>query len=71
MGQGQHIHAAYAEPLTLTQLAMMAGMSVPTFHSYNADAANAVCEIGTPAPGTDADGAPTNHRRRRELRRWL
>ncbi|EMC1044387.1 AraC family transcriptional regulator N-terminal domain-containing protein [Serratia marcescens] len=30
----QHIHAAYAEPLTLTQLAMRAGMSVPTFHSH-------------------------------------
>jgi len=30
----QHIHAAYAEPLTLNQLAMEAGMSVPTFHTH-------------------------------------
>ncbi|HAS1077805.1 TPA: AraC family transcriptional regulator [Enterobacter cloacae] len=30
----QRIHVTYAEPLTLTQLAMEAGMSVPTFHSY-------------------------------------
>ena len=30
----QRIHATYAEPLTLTQLAMEAGMSVPTFHSH-------------------------------------
>jgi hypothetical protein len=27
----QRIHATYAEPLTLTQLATEAGMSVPTF----------------------------------------
>lgn len=30
----QHIHATYAESLTLNQLAMKAGMSVPTFHSH-------------------------------------
>jgi len=30
----QRIHAAYAEPLTLTQLATEAGMSVPTFHLH-------------------------------------
>ena len=30
----QCIHATYAAPLTLTQLAMEAGMSVPTFHSH-------------------------------------
>lgn len=30
----QRIHATYAEPLTLTQLAMEAGMSVPTFHHH-------------------------------------
>ncbi|MCK7164165.1 AraC family transcriptional regulator [Enterobacter cloacae] len=30
----QHIHATYAESLTLKQLAMKAGMSVPTFHSH-------------------------------------
>ncbi|MFZ4218704.1 AraC family transcriptional regulator N-terminal domain-containing protein, partial [Enterobacter ludwigii] len=30
----QHIHAAYAEPLTLNQLAMEARMSVPTFHTH-------------------------------------
>ncbi|MCU6154371.1 AraC family transcriptional regulator [Enterobacter hormaechei] len=30
----QHIHATYAESLTLNQLATKAGMSVPTFHSH-------------------------------------
>lgn len=30
----QRIHATYPEPLTLTQLAMEAGMSVPTFHGH-------------------------------------
>ncbi|MDE7590797.1 AraC family transcriptional regulator [Enterobacter bugandensis] len=30
----QHIHTTYAESLTLNQLAMKAGMSVPTFHSH-------------------------------------
>ncbi|HBS5980008.1 AraC family transcriptional regulator [Klebsiella variicola] len=30
----QHIHATYAESLTLNQLAMKAGMSVPTFHTH-------------------------------------
>ncbi|WP_342322437.1 AraC family transcriptional regulator [Kosakonia sp. BYX6] len=30
----QRIHATYAEPLKLTQLALEAGMSVPTFHSH-------------------------------------
>ncbi|ADO48816.1 AraC family transcriptional regulator [[Enterobacter] lignolyticus] len=30
----QHIHATYAESLTLNQLATQAGMSVPTFHSH-------------------------------------
>ena len=30
----QRIHGAYAEPLTLTQLAAEAGMSVPTFHHH-------------------------------------
>jgi len=30
----QRIHATYAEPLTLTVLAMEAGMSVPTFHHH-------------------------------------
>lgn len=30
----RHIHTAYAQPLTLTQLAREAGMSVPTFHSH-------------------------------------
>lgn len=30
----QRIHTAYAERLTLTQLAMEAGMSVPTFHHH-------------------------------------
>jgi len=30
----QRIHATYAEPLTLTQLAMETGMSVPTFHHH-------------------------------------
>lgn len=30
----QRIHATYAEPLTLTQLAMETGMSVPTFHLH-------------------------------------
>ncbi|UVC31548.1 AraC family transcriptional regulator [Pantoea sp. SOD02] len=29
-----HIHAHYAEPLTLGQLAALAGMSVPTFHTH-------------------------------------
>lgn len=30
----ERIHATYAEPLTLTQLATEAGMSVPTFHHH-------------------------------------
>lgn len=30
----RHIHAAYAQPLTLSQLAREAGMSVATFHSH-------------------------------------
>jgi len=30
----QRIHATYADPLTLTQLAMETGMSVPTFHHH-------------------------------------
>lgn len=30
----RRIHASYAEPLTLTQLAKEAGMSTPTFHSH-------------------------------------
>ncbi len=30
----RRIHATYAEPLDLTQLALEAGMSVPTFHSH-------------------------------------
>ncbi|WLI75131.1 AraC family transcriptional regulator [Kosakonia sp. H02] len=30
----RRIHATYAEPLNLTQLAREAGMSVPTFHSH-------------------------------------
>ncbi len=30
----KHIHATYAEPLTLTQLAGEAGMSIPTFHFH-------------------------------------
>ncbi|WP_313625697.1 AraC family transcriptional regulator [Kosakonia sp.] len=30
----RYIHAAYAQPLTLSQLAQQAGMSVPTFHSH-------------------------------------
>lgn len=30
----RRIHAAYAQPLNLTQLANEAGMSVPTFHSH-------------------------------------
>ncbi|MGJ0480022.1 AraC family transcriptional regulator [Pantoea agglomerans] len=30
----KHIHATYAEPLTLTQLAGEAGMSIPTFHLH-------------------------------------
>lgn len=30
----RHIHAAYASPLDLTELAGKAGMSVPTFHSH-------------------------------------
>lgn len=29
-----HIHAHYAQPLTLGQLASLAGMSVPTFHTH-------------------------------------
>lgn len=29
-----HIHAHYAQPLTLGQLAALAGMSVPTFHTH-------------------------------------
>jgi len=29
-----HIHAYYAQPLTLGQLAAVAGMSVPTFHTH-------------------------------------
>ncbi|CAK8738403.1 HTH-type transcriptional activator RhaS [Sodalis praecaptivus] len=30
----RRIHATYAQPLNLTQLASEAGMSVPTFHSH-------------------------------------
>ncbi|HCQ49096.1 MAG TPA: AraC family transcriptional regulator [Achromobacter sp.] len=30
----RHIHAAYAEPLDVTQLAQKAGMSVPSFHNH-------------------------------------
>lgn len=30
----RHIHAAYAQPINLAQLAKAAGMSVPTFHSH-------------------------------------
>ncbi len=30
----RHIHAHYAQPQTLTQLAAAAGMSVPTFHTH-------------------------------------
>jgi AraC-like DNA-binding protein len=30
----RRIHAGYAEPLNLSQLALEAGMSIPTFHSH-------------------------------------
>lgn len=30
----QHLHAAYAQPLTVAQLAQEAGMSAPSFHSH-------------------------------------
>lgn len=61
----RRIHAQYAEPLELAQLAGEAGMSVPSFHSHF----KAITQTSpmqylkcAPAPGASADGAPGHER---------
>ncbi len=61
----RRIHAQYAEPLELAQLAGEAGMSVPSFHSHF----KAITQTSPmqylkcmPASGASADGAPGHER---------